>query len=81
VKNADLTPAMNVCVRMTTAVPDCLVTSAPDGTYNFVMSGRVNQPVTVVLTRQDGTVLWKGTATATIKGSTLLMPDVKLVKG
>jgi hypothetical protein len=41
----------------------------------------VNQSITIVLTRQDGTVLWKGTATATIKGATLQMPDVKLVKG
>jgi hypothetical protein len=81
VKNADLTPAAGVCVRMTTATLDCLVLTASDGTYSFAMSGRVNQSVTVVLTRQDGTTLWKGLATATIKSGILQMPDVKLVKG
>ena len=81
VKNADLTPATGVCVRLTTATPDCLVLTAPDGSYRVSISAKVNQSVTVVLTRQDGPTLWKGTATATVRSGTLQMPDVKLVRG
>jgi hypothetical protein len=80
VKNFDATPGSGVCVRMTTATPDCLVLTASDGTYRFSFSGRLNQTVTVVLTRQEGTVLWKGTATMTIKGPTVQVPDIKLAK-
>lgn len=81
VKNTDLTPAMGVCVRLTTATPDCLVLTAPDGTYRVSISAKINQSVTVVLTRQDGPTLWKGTATAAVKSGTLQMSDVKLVRG
>jgi hypothetical protein len=80
VKNSDATPASAVCVRTTTTTPDCYVLTAPDGTYRFAMSARLNQTITVVLTRQDGTVLWKGTATITVKGATVQVPDVKLAK-
>jgi len=80
VKNFDATPGSGVCVRMTTAAPDCLVLTAHDGTYRFSFSGRMNETVTVVLTRQDGTVLWKGTATMTIKGPTVQVPDIKLAR-
>jgi len=80
VKNLDGTPGSGVCVRQTTATPDCLVLTEPDGTYRFSFSGRVNQTVTVVLTRQDGAILWKGTATMTVKGATVQMPDIKLAK-
>ena len=80
VRNVDGTPGSGVCVRQTTATPDCLVLTAPDGTYRFSFSGRVNQVVTVVVTRQDGTILWKGTATVTVKGATVQMPDIKLAK-
>ena len=79
-KNADLTPALGVCVRLTTAAPDCLVVTAPDGTYRVSISAKVNQSVTIILTRQDGTILWKGTATATVKSGALQKPDVKLAK-
>lgn len=80
VKNFDATPGSGVCVRMTTATPDCLVLTGPDGTYRFSFSGKVNQTVTVVLTRQDATVLWKGTATVTVKGPTVQVPDIKLAR-
>ena len=80
VKTSDATPASGVCVRTTTATPDCYVLTAPDGTYRFSMPGRLNQTITVVLTRQDGAVLWKATATITIKGATVQVPDVKLAK-
>ena len=81
VKNFDATPGSGVCVRMTTATPDCLVVTAPDGAYRVSISAKVNQSVSIILTRQDGTTLWKGTATATVKSGALQMPDVKLVKG
>lgn len=81
VKNSDATPASNVCVRLTTAAADCLWYTGADGTYRLSMSYRVNQTITLYLTRQDGAILWKATATMTVKGPTVQMPDVKLVKG
>ena len=81
VKNSDATPASNVCVRLTTAAADCLAYTAADGTYRLSGSYRVNQTITFYLTRQDGSILWKATATMTVKGPTVQMPDVKLVKG
>jgi len=81
VKNSDATPAANVCVRLTTAAADCLAFTGADGTYRLSGSYRINQSVTFYLTRQDGTILWKATATMTVKGPTVQMPDVKLVKG
>ena len=81
VKNSDATPAANVCVRLTTAAADCLAFTAADGTYRLSGSYRINQSVTFYLTRQDGSILWKATATMTVKGLTVQMPDVKLIKG
>jgi hypothetical protein len=36
--------------------------------------------VVLYFTRTDGTILWKGTASAVVKSGTLTMPDVKLAK-
>jgi len=43
-------------------------------------SGRINQTITLYFKRQDGTILWKGTASAVIHGSTVVMPVVYLQK-
>ena len=80
VRNWDATPASGVCVRLSTASTECLYTTKADGTYKVSMSGKIFQTITLYFTRQDGTVLWKGTATATIKTATVQMPDVKLAK-
>jgi hypothetical protein len=57
------------------------MTSSPDGTYEFGFSGRLNQSVTFIFTRQDGATLWKGYTTVVIKSSTITVPTVKLAKG
>ena len=80
VKNSDATPASGVCVRLFSATAECTIVTGADGTYRVSFSGRVNQVFTIYLTRQDGAILWKGSATMTIKGGTVQMPDVKLVK-
>jgi hypothetical protein len=81
VKNSDATPAAGVCVRLFTTAADCTIVTGADGTYRVSFSGKVNQQFTIYLTRQDGTTLWKGSATMTIKSGTVQMPDVKLIKG
>ena len=81
VKNSDATPASGVCVRLFSATASCTIVTGADGTYRVSFSGRVNQVFTIYLTRQDGAILWKGSATMTIKSGTVQMPDVKLVKG
>jgi hypothetical protein len=80
VYNADATPAAGVCVRLSTANPTCLTYSAADGSYRVSSSAKVGQTMYIILTRQDGTTLWKGLASATVRGPTVLMPDVKLTK-
>ena len=80
VKNADGTKAAGVCVIVTTSASTCATTTAADGTYRVTVSGRINQTLTLYFTRQDGTILWKGTASATIKGTTVTMPTVTLQK-
>jgi outer membrane biosynthesis protein TonB len=80
VKNADLTPAGGVCVRLTTASTTCLTTTAADGSYRLTSSAKVGQTIQLIFTRQDGTILWKGLASMVVKGPTVLMPDVKLQK-
>ncbi len=80
VYNADLTLAANVCVRLTTTTTTCLTTTATDGTYRVTSSAKVGQNMLLVFTRQDGTILWKGTASMTVRGPTVQMPDVKLTK-
>lgn len=81
VKNPDATPASGVCVRLFSATASCTIVTGADGTYRVSFSGRVNQVITIYLTRQEGTIPWKGSATMTIKSATVQMPDVKLVKG
>jgi len=80
VKNADLTPAAGVCVRFTTATTTCLTTTGPEGGYRVTSSAKVGQTIQLIFTRQDGTILWKGTASMVVKGPTVQMPDVKLQK-
>jgi outer membrane biosynthesis protein TonB len=80
VKNADLTPAAGVCVRLTTASATCLTTTATDGSYRLTSSAKMGQTIQLIFTRQDGTILWKGTASATVRGPSVQMPDVKLQK-
>ena len=81
VKNADGTLAANVCVRLETTNPTCLYTSKADGTWSVTFSGKINQTVTFIFTRQDGTTLWKGYVTVLVKGSIMDVPTVKLAKG
>jgi hypothetical protein len=80
VKNADGTPANGVCVRLNTASVECLTTTGADGTYRVSMSKKINESITLYLTRQEGTILWKATATMTVKSASVQMPDVKLAK-
>jgi hypothetical protein len=79
VKNADGTLADGVCVMLQTG-GGCLGNLTAQGAYRYTLSGRVNQTITLYFMRQDGTVLWKGTASAIVRGGTLQMPDVKLQK-
>lgn len=78
VKNADGTLADGVCVMLQTG-SGCLTTTT-QGSYRFTISARLNQGVTLYFTRQDATVLWKGTVTGTVKSSTLTMSTVTLFK-
>ena len=78
--NADATPAAGVCVRLTTATTTCLTTTAADGSYRLTSSAKVGQTIYIILTRQDGTTLWKGYTSAVVRGPTVQMPDVKLQK-
>jgi len=84
VKNPDGTPAYNVCVFQSTSTASpgtsCLTKTATDGTYHLVLSYRLNQVVTVYYYRVDGTVAYKGTASATVHGSTVAMPITYLQK-
>lgn len=78
VKNPDLSPAANVCVRLDPTSVTCLKTTAADGTYSVVVAARLNQTITLYFTRQDGTVLYKAYVSGVVKGSLLGMPDAKL---
>lgn len=78
VKNPDGTPADAVCVMLQTG-GGCVAATAL-GQYQLTLSGRVNQTVTLYFTRTDAGVLFKGTASAIVKGGTLMMPDVRLAK-
>lgn len=80
VKNADGTPAAGVCVIVTTSTSTCATTTGPDGTYRVTVAGKINQTLTLYFKRQDGTILWKGTASAVIHGTTVAMPIVYLQK-
>jgi outer membrane biosynthesis protein TonB len=80
VYNADLTLASGVCVRLTTANPTCITTTGTDGSYRVSSTAKVGQTLLLIFTRQDGTILWKGTASMTVRGPTVQMPDVKLAK-
>jgi hypothetical protein len=80
VYNADLTLASGVCVRFTTANPTCITTTGADGSYRVSSTAKVGQTLLLIFTRQDGTILWKGTASMTVRGPTVQMPDVKLAK-
>ena len=77
VKNADGTPAAGVCVRLS-SISQCLFTTGADGAYRVTFSGKVNQTVFFYFTRQDGTVLWKASASVTIKGPTVEVPPATL---
>jgi hypothetical protein len=78
--NADATPAAGVCVRLSTATTTCLTTTKADGSYRLTSAAKVGQTIYIILTRQDGTVLWKGYTSAVVRGPTVQMPDVKLQK-
>ena len=84
VKDPDLTLANGACVSI--ALPADFTapcdTKTSSGTYRFTISARVNQSVTVYAWRYDATtkILYKGSATAVIRGSTVAMPDIKLAK-
>ncbi len=80
VYNADLSLASGVCVRLTTANPTCITTTGTDGSYRVSSTAKVGQTLLLIFTRQDGTILWKGTASMTVRGPTVQMPDVKLTK-
>jgi Domain of unknown function (DUF5667) len=80
VKNADGSKAAGVCVFSPSNTSTCITTTASDGTYRVTFSGRINQTFSLYFTRQDGTTLWKGSATATIHGSLVTMPTVTLQK-
>jgi len=88
VKNADGTVATGACVSITppptssTANFDCTTgqlqtTSA----YRLTVSAKLNQTVTVYAWKKDSTgAIYKGYAMMTVKGTTVLMPDIKLQK-
>ena len=84
VKNPDLTLANGACVSI--ALPADFTapcdTKTSSGAYRFTMSARINQSVTVYAWRYDATtkILYKGSASAVIRGSTVVMPDIKLAK-
>ncbi len=80
VKNADGTAASGVCVIVTTATTTCATTTGPDGTYRVTLAGKINQTLTLYFKREDGTILWKGSASAVIHGSTVVMPITYLQK-
>jgi len=80
VRNPDGTPAAGVCVRLFTTSATCAMTTASDGLYRVSFSGRINQSVTIYLTRQDGTILWKAIVMGTIRGPSLQMADAKLTR-
>ncbi len=80
VKNADGTPANGVCVRLATANTTCLFTTGTDGAYHVTMSAKVGQSILLIFTRQEGTILWKATATMVVKGTTVQIPTVTLQK-
>lgn len=84
VKDPDLTLANGACVSI--ALPADLTapcdTKTSSGAYRFTISARINQSVTVYAWRYDTTakILYKGSASAVIRGSTVAMPDIKLAK-
>lgn len=84
VKNPDLTLADGACVSI--ALPSDVTapctTKTSGGTYRLTISGRINQVVTVWAWRYDATTktTYKGSASATVRGSTVQLPDIKLQK-
>ncbi len=84
VKNPDLTLADGACVSI--ALPADLTapcsTTTLQGVYRLTVSGRINQSFTVYAWRYDPATktVYKGSASATVRGSTVQMPDIKLVK-
>lgn len=82
-KNPDGTPAKGVCVFQSTSTAPgtaCYAVTGADGTYHITESARINQIVSFYFTRQDGTVLYKGTTSAKVTGPTVNMPVVYLQK-
>jgi hypothetical protein len=88
VKNPDLTPADGVCVSIQapstlTADPGCPTNKyTVNGTYQMIVSAKMNQQVTVYAWKWDPVthVLAKGYAMMTVKSTTVQMPDIKLIK-
>lgn len=84
VKNPDLTLADGACVSI--ALPadftaPCSTTTV-QGVYRLTVSGRINQSFTVYAWRYDAATktTYKGSASATVRGSTVQLPDIKLAK-
>ena len=84
VKNPDLSLANGACVALalpTDFTAACSTVTA-QGAYSLYASAKYNQIVTVYAWRYDpvAKVTYKGYAMVTIKGTTALVPDIKLVK-
>ena len=88
VKNADGTVATGACASITppptssTATFDCTAGQVQTtAAYRLTVSARLNQTVTVYAWKKDSTgAIYKGYAMMTVKGTTVLMPDIKLQK-
>src|SRR5439155_11202838 len=87
VRNPDLSFAEGACVSIapppSTTNFDCtsgqLTTTSA---YRLTVSARLNQTVTVYAWKKDPAsgLMLKGYAMMTVKGTTVLMPDIKLAK-
>jgi hypothetical protein len=87
VRNPDLSIAVGACVSYvapTTANNfECTSNTymTATGAYRLTVSARLNQTVTVYAWMKDATgTMLKGYAMMTVKGTTVLMPDIKLAK-
>ena len=89
VRNPDLSFADGACVSIappptSTTNYDCAALGGQLTTtsaYRLTVSAKYNQTVTVYAWKKDATgAILKGYAMMTVKGTTVLMPDIKLAK-
>lgn len=84
VKNPDFSLADGACVALSLPADftaPCEIRTS-QGAYNFFGSGRMNQTTTVYAWRYDpvAKVTYKGYVNVIIKGTSVQVPDIKLVK-